>query len=104
MRRKKDEILPSPEKVRTPLEELQVLSELSNTVYFQVLKRVARRFAENLKNMSFTLREEDPQFAIKHTRYVEQAVGMNLLLKAISDAKKEIEKFEEEDGKTQPKL
>jgi hypothetical protein len=94
MSKKRDNLFGSPEELRTPLDELEVLAELSGTVYFQVLKRVARRYAENLKNLSFSLREEDPQFAIKHTRYVEQAVGMQLLIKAINDAKKEVEAVE----------
>jgi hypothetical protein len=97
--KKRDDILPQPEDVRTPLEELEVLAELGDTVYFQVLKRVARRYAENLKNLSFTLREEDPHFAIKHVRYVEQAVGMQLLLKMVSDAKKELARLEGEENK-----
>jgi hypothetical protein len=97
--KKRDDILPSPEEVKTPMDELEVLAEFSDSVYFQVLKRVARRYVENLKNQSFTLREEDPQFAIKHTRYVEQAVGMQLLIKIITEAKKEMVKFENEENK-----
>lgn len=78
------------------MEELEVLSRFRESVEFQVLKRVARRYAENLKSLSFTLREEDPHFAIKHTRYVEQAVGMNLLIKMVEDARKEIAELEKQ--------
>jgi len=78
------------------MEELEVLSELRDSVQFDVLKRVARRYAENLKSLSFTLREEDPHFAIKHTRYVEQAVGMNLLIKMVEDARKQIAKMDKD--------
>jgi len=94
--RKQDDILPTPGEVKTPMEELEVLAELRESVQFQVLKRVARRYAENLKSLSFTLREEDPHFAIKHTRYVEQAVGMNLLIKIIENARKEIANYEKQ--------
>lgn len=79
-----------PEKIKTPIEELEVLAKFADSIEFQVLKRVARRYTENLKTQSFTLREEDPQFAIKHTRHVEQAVGMGLLIKAVEAAKKEL--------------
>lgn len=92
---RKSDLIPLPEEIKTPKEELAVLAELQNTVYFKVIKRVVRRYEENLKNQSFTLREEDPHFAIKHTRYVEQAVGMNLLLKVVESAAKELRK---EDG------
>lgn len=94
MSKNRSDLLPTPEKVKTPHEELQVLAEMSNTVYFTVLKRVARRYTENLKTQSFTLREEDPHFAVKHARYVEQAVGMNLLLKIIDGAQAELNKME----------
>lgn len=79
-----------PEKIKTPIEELEVLARFADSIEFQVLKRVARRYTENLKTQSFTLREEDLQFAIKHTRYVEQAVGMGLLIKVVEAAQKEL--------------
>lgn len=88
--KKRDDILPMPEKVKTPIEELEVLADLEGTVYFQVLKRVARRYTENLKTQSFTLNASDPNFAVKHTRFVEQAVGMNLLIKVVEAARKQL--------------
>lgn len=94
MSKPRSDILPMPEKIKTPHEELQVLAEMSNSQYLIVLKRVARRYTENLKTQSFTLREEDPHFAVKHARYVEQAVGMNLLIKIIEGAQAELNKIE----------
>lgn len=73
------------------------MSELSDTVYFKVLKRVARRYTEQMKNKSFTLKEEDPNFAVRHTRFVEQAVGMNLMIKIIEGAGKELRKEDAND-------
>ena len=91
---KRDEILPKPELIKTPIEELEVLAAGSDTTFFVVLKRVARRYAEQLRNLSFTLDETDPHFVVKHTRYVEQAIGMNLLIKIVNDAKKELAQAE----------
>jgi len=88
--KKRDSLIPMPEKIKTPIEELEVLARFADSIEFQVLKRVARRYTENLKTQSFTLREEDLQFAIKHTRYVEQAVGMGLLIKVVEAAQKEL--------------
>jgi len=97
--KKKDGILPLPEKIKTPIEELEVLSELENTVFFQVLKRVARRYTEHLKSQSFTLDATDPNFQVKHTRYVEQAVGMNLLIKIIENSPAQLNRAEEQNEK-----
>ena len=95
--KKQDDILPTPVKVKTPHEELQILAELQGTVYFTVLKRVARRYTENLKTMTFTLNPTDTNFAVKHTGYVENAKGMNLLIKIIENAQRELNKMEGEE-------
>lgn len=96
MKKRNDDLISMPEKVKTPIEELEVLARFAESIEFQVLKRVARRYTENLKTQSFTLREEDPQFAIKHTRYVEQAVGMGLLIKAVEAARKELAQLDKD--------
>ena len=94
----KSDILPLPEKIKTPFEELEVMARFADSIEFQVLKRVARRYTENLKTQSFTLREEDPHFQLKHARYVEQAVGMNLLIKAVEAAQKELNQRDKEEA------
>lgn len=91
----KEDIVPRPVKIQTPLAELQLMANFVDKQEFLILKRWARRYAEQMKNKSFTLREEDPQFAIKHTRYVEQAVGMQILIKLIAGAAAELEKLED---------
>jgi len=92
---KKNELGLKPELIKTPREELEMLAELSDTPHFSILKRAVRRYIESLKNLSYTLREEDPQFAIKHTRYAEQGVGMGIMIKLVEGAKEELEKMEE---------
>lgn len=87
-----------PEQVRLPEDELEALAELSDTIHFQVLKRVARRYTENMKNQAFTLNSSDPNLAIKHSRLVEQAVGMNLLVRIIEQARTQLNR-EEGNGK-----
>lgn len=89
-----DDIVPRPVKIQTPLAELQVMANFADTTEFKILKRWARRYAEQMKNKSFSLREEDPQFAIKHTRYVEQAVGMQILVRLVEGAAAELEEME----------
>lgn len=92
-----EKVIKQPEAIKLPIEELRVLAELADSQTFIVLKRLARRYTDNLKSLSFTLREEDPHFAIRHTRYVEQAVGMSLLIKAIEEAKKQLNSLEEKE-------
>lgn len=91
-----DNLIPRIEQIRTPLAELQVLANGVDTPFFKVLKRWARRTTEHLKNLSFTLKESDPNFKVKHVRYIEQAVGMELLIRAVEGASKELDKMEEE--------
>lgn len=93
--KKKNSLIPKPEEIRTPLAELQVMSNGADTIFFKVLKRWARRYTEQLKNRSFNLNETDPNFKVKHTRYVEQAVGMELLVRAVEGASKKLDELEE---------
>lgn len=96
--KKSNSILPQVETVKTPYDELQILAGGADSTFFVVLKRAARRYIENLKNQSYLLREEDPHFAIKHTRYTEQGVGIGLLIKVVEGAKARLEEFEKSQG------
>lgn len=93
----KDKIVTDPQRIKTPREELEVLSVFADTQAFTILKRVARRYAENLKTFAFSLDPTDPQFAVKHTKYREQAVGMQILIKIIAEARAEIAKMEHDE-------
>lgn len=96
---KKKSIIPKAEKIKTPEDELLVLSELSmNETYMTVLKRAVRRYAELLRNRSFRLTPEHPHFAITHTRYYEQANGMQILIDLIEKSPNELAKREKEEG------
>lgn len=91
-RKRRNEIIESPVKVKTPLEELEILSAFADSDYFVVLNRVARRYADTLKSQAFRLDPLDPNFKTKHTQYFEQAVGMMILLKYVEQAKREYSK------------
>jgi hypothetical protein len=90
-----DKILPKIEHIKLPMDELMVLAEMADTTYFEVIKRLARRYAESMKNYVFSLDPADPKLPIKHATYKEQAVGMQLLITAIADARKKLESKEE---------
>ena len=89
---KKESVLPVASKIKTPEDELQILSELSETLYFVVLKRTVRRFVEINKNAAFLLNQDDPKFISKHSDLTSEAQGMNKLIKLIEGARAELAK------------
>lgn len=91
----KDQVIEKPKPVQTPYTEMQVLAELYDTAYFDVLKRLARRLTDSLRQQAFSLSGDQPGFEIKHTRYKEQAMGVIRFLELIKQAKQEFEKLNE---------
>lgn len=85
-------IMPQALRIKTPEDELMVLSQLSETTAFVVLKRVVRRFVEQSKNSAFLLHENDPQLPLKLGKLTATAEGMNTLIKIISGARGELAK------------
>ena len=79
-----EQTMPMPVKMKTPLDELITLAEIAdNEKYMTVLRRVARRLIENLRNQAFTLNEKDNFFPLRHTEYRNQAIGADTLVKLI---------------------
>lgn len=90
----KDELKPRPEEIKMPITELEIMANFSTSTEFHLLKRWARRYADSLKTRAFMLDETDPKFPIKHRSYTEQVMGMNILLKLVSDAGTQLNKLE----------
>ena len=60
-------ILDRPQKVRTTLEELEVLASLKDSVQWAIVKRIALRYITKIKSASFKLTEENPTYlAARH--------------------------------------
>lgn len=93
-RKKKEDILPQASRIKTPEDELMILSELSETTYFIILKRTVRRFIELNKNAAFLLNKDDPKFMSKFAEYTAESQGMNRLIKLIEGARIELAKRE----------
>lgn len=84
-----------PEKVRTRLEELEVLASLKETVEWAIVKRLAQRYIYNLQKASFKLMETDPTYlAVRHSEFAGQALGIKELIKMVDNAGKKLEKLE----------
>ena len=89
---KKD--LDSPQKIKTPLEELEVLSRLKEMVEWTIAKRWINRYIQNLMKSSFKLLENDPNFQSRHADYAGQAFGLKTFVKFIEKTGKKMEEME----------
>lgn len=86
--------LDSPQKIKTTLEELEVLSRLKEMVEWVIVKRWINRYIENLRKVSFCLLEDNPSFKSKHAELAGQAIGLRTLVKYIEKAGKKMEEME----------
>lgn len=95
MSRKK---LDRPQKVRTSLEELEVLARLKDSVEWAIVKRIAQRYARRMEKASFKLTEENPAYlAARHAEFAGQVLGIKMLIKMVDESGKKLEK-EEKNG------
>ena len=93
MPRKKN--LDKPQKVRTTLEELEVLARLKDSVEWAIVKRVANRYNHNIKNASFKLIESNPNYlAARHAEFAGQVFGIRQLIKIIDKSGERLEREE----------
>lgn len=77
------------------MDELEVLSRLSASVEWAVLKRLAARYIGVLRRSSFKLTEENPTYlAVRHAEFAGQALGVKTLIKMVDEAGKKVEKME----------
>lgn len=89
MRRKQ---LDKPEKVRTSMEELEVLLRLKESVEWAILRRWIMRYISHLKSVSFKLLETDPHYlSVRHAEFAGQALGLKELIKAVENSGKKLE-------------
>lgn len=94
MTRKKKNI-DSPKKIRTTLDELEVLVNLKNSVEWAIVKRLATRYISNLRRASFKLVETDPHYlSVRHAEFAGQALGIKALIKMVDKAGERLEKEE----------
>jgi len=75
-----------PQKVRTTLQELEILENLKDSVEWAILKRFANRYIDNLRKISFKLLQSDANFIVKHTELTGQALGIRVLMRMVEEA------------------
>lgn len=87
--------LDRPSKVRTELNELEVLARLKDSVEWAIVKRLALRYIGNLRRASFKLTEENPTYlAVRHAEFAGQALGIKNIIKIIDNSGKRLSKLE----------
>jgi hypothetical protein len=90
---KKD--LDKPQKVKTSLDELEVLLRLKETVEWAIFKRLAQRYIFNLQKASFKLIETDAHYlSVRHAEFAGQALGIRQLIRMVENSGKKLEKEE----------
>ena len=94
----KQEVIPSQVKVKTPVEELRILATLAQDEnYMVVLRRMARRYIEMLRNSAFHLNEKDSHFNLDHAELRNQAVGINNFIALIEYSIKKLNELDKKE-------
>lgn len=92
---KRSKKLDRPQKVKTTIEELEVLSQLKESVGWAIVKRISQRYIRRLEKTSFKLTEENPNYlAVRHAEFAGQALGIKMLIRMIDESGKKLEKLE----------
>ena len=91
----KKKVLDRPEKVRSTLEELEVLEHLKTSLEWAIFKRMCGRYRRNLRKVSFNLRPNDPNLMHRHAELGGQDLGVKAIIDMvdkIGEQKKKEEK------------
>ena len=93
MAKKRD--LDTPQKVRTPMAELEVLARVKGSVEWTIMKRWMNRYLEKLAKDSFWKHERRGDFEIRHAEDRGQGIGLKTLVRVVEAAGKKLEQMEE---------
>jgi len=91
---KRQKELDKPQKVRTTVEELEVLARLKGTVEWAILKRWMGRYINNLMRISFNLSYASPDFMVRHRGLTAEARAFKALVRVVEKAGVKLEKME----------
>ena len=76
----KSKVYDRPQKVKTTLEEVEVLTTLKSSVEWAIFKRVCNKHIEQLRKVAFKLDQKDENFVIRHTELVGRALGIREMI------------------------
>ena len=91
---KKD--LDKPRKIRTTLEELEVMERLKDSVEWAILKRWMQRYINNLKKIAFNLSYADSaeNFKVAHRDLTAESRALKMLVRMVEKSGERLEKEE----------
>ena len=84
--------------IKIAVADLEMLAQLADSPYFDLMLKISKKLHTLWRDQSFKLDEQDPNFILKHQRYVEREIGINMLLRFIFESKKKLDKQMEEEG------
>ena len=91
---KKD--LDKPQKIRTTIQELEVLAGLKETLEWSIVKRIAQRYLTNLTKVAFNIPEYSQGYRVRHAGLTGEAVGIKKLIRIIDKSGKKLEEMEKD--------
>src|SRR3990167_3680193 len=84
--------------IKISIADLELYAQLADSPYFEALQKLSKKMHTLWRDQSFKLDESDPNFILKHQRFVEREIGINMFLRFIFESKKKLDKQMEEDG------
>ena len=85
-----------PKKIRTTLEELEVMEKLRDSIEWAVMKRWMQRYINNLKNIGFNLSysASGEDFKVAHRDLTAEARAFKNLVRMVEKASERLEERE----------
>ena len=82
-----------PRKIRTTVQELEVMAALKESTEWAILKRWMQRYINNLMRISFNLTysNDEENFKVKHRDLTAEARALKNLVKVVERAGKKLE-------------
>ena len=94
----KKRTLDTPQKVRTPMAELEVLARVGGSVEWAIMKRWMNRYLEKLAKDSYWNHESNTNFEIRHAEDRGQGIGLKTLVRVVEGAGKRLEQMEKKNA------
>lgn len=84
--------------VKISIADLELYAQLADSPYFEAMQKLSKKMHNLWRDQSFKLDESDPNFILKHQRFVEREIGINMFLRFIYECTKKLEREMESDG------
>ncbi len=86
--------------IKISISDLELMAQLADSPYFTGMQRLSKKMHNLWRDQSFKLDESDPNFILKHQRYVEREIGINMFLRFIYECVAKYDREMNDDGDT----